>query len=144
MLEKVSTDINAALKSGNKTTAEALRLLKSALLNAKIAAGHELNDEESIAIIRREIKARVEARDLFAQNDRKLQAEKEEFERKLFSEYVPQQLSEEVIDGLIMETYKESPISNFGTLMSAVMKRSNGKADGKLVSERVKYFLESK
>jgi hypothetical protein len=144
MLEKISQDINAALKSGDKATAEALRLLKSALLNGKIAVGHELNDDESIAVVRREIKARIEARDLFSDNDRQSQADKEEFERILFSKYVPEQLTAEVIDGLIAETSSELIDSNFGTLMSAVMKKINGKADGKLVSERVKYFLEGK
>jgi len=144
MLEKISQDINAALKSGDKATAEALRLLKSVLLNGKIAVGHELNDDESIAVVRREIKARIEARDLFSDNDRQSQADKEEFERILFSKYVPEQLTAEVIDGLIAETSSELIDSNFGTLMSAVMKKINGKADGKLVSERVKYFLEGK
>jgi len=144
MQDKVSQDINEALKSGEKTTAEALRLLKSALLNARIALGHDLNDEEATAVVRKEIKARIEARDLFSENGREEQAKQEELERELYSSYVPKQLSEDDIDAFIAASAEENPGVNFGILMSQVMKKCAGNADGKLVTERVKYFLEGK
>ena len=144
MQDKVSQDINVALKSGEKTTAEALRLLKSALLNARIALGHDLNDEEATVVVRKEIKARIEARDLFSENGREEQAKQEEFERELYSSYVPMQLSEDDIDAFIAASAEENSGVNFGILMSQVMKKCAGNADGKLVTERVKYFLEGK
>ena len=144
MQDKVSQDINVALKSGEKTTAEALRLLKSSLLNARIALGHDLNDEEATAVVRKEIKARIEARDLFSENGREEQAKQEEFERELYSGYVPKQLSEDDIDAFIAASAEENTGVNFGILMSQVMKKCAGNADGKLVTERVKYFLEGK
>jgi uncharacterized protein YqeY len=144
MQDRISSDINAALKRGDKATAEALRLVKSALLNAKIAARHDLSDEEATKVIQKEIKMRIEARDIFAANDRSEQAAKEEFERSVYAMYVPEQMGEKAIDELIANAVKESgPGANFAQLMPAVMKAAAGKADGKLVADRVKAYLES-
>ena len=143
MLDRIASDINAALKRGDKATAEALRLLKSALMNAKIAAGHDLSDEEAAKVIRKEMKSRVEARDLFAANDRSEQAAKEEFERSVYAGYVPEQLSEADIDALIEKVVSELGASpQFAQVMPATMKAAAGRADGKLVADRVKLFLE--
>lgn len=143
MLDRIASDINAALKRGDKATAEALRLLKSALMNAKIAAGHDLSDEEAAKVIRKEMKSRVEARDLFAANDRSEQAAKEEFERSVYAGYVPEQLSEADIDALIQKVVSELGTSpQFAQVMPATMKAAAGRADGKLVADRVKLFLE--
>ena len=66
MLNRVHSDSNAALKAGDKKTAEALRLLYSALKNAQIEDGGALADERAIQVIKKEMKKRVEARDLYA------------------------------------------------------------------------------
>jgi uncharacterized protein len=142
MLEKINSDIITALKAGEKPKAEALRLLKSALTNARIAAGHDLSDEECIKVIRKEMKSRVEARDLFRENDRAEQADKEEFERNTYAEYVPEQLSAEVIDKLISEQASGDKTMPFAELMPKVMKAAAGKADGKVVADRVKNYLQ--
>ena len=143
MLDKVSQDINAALKTGDKPRAEALRLLKGAMVNTRIALGHELSDEEAEKVIRKEMKSRVEARDIFAANNRPEQAAKEEFERSVYAGYVPEQLGEADIDALIEQAAETSELQ-FSQLMPATMKLAAGKADGKLVAERVKAFIENK
>lgn len=145
MQDRIGSDINAALKRGDKATAEALRLLKSALMNAKIAAGHDLSDEEATKVIRKEMKSRVEARDLFAANDRSEQAAKEEFERSVYATYVPEQLNETEIDALVQKVTAElGNDAQFAQIMPAAMKAAAGKADGKLVAERVKLFLDKR
>jgi len=141
MQERISLDINAALRRGDKATAEALRLVKSALINARIAIGHELNDEEATKVIRKEMKSRVEARDLYASNDRPEQAAKEEFERSVYAVYVPEQLDQAAVDALIITAATDVAEPAFSQLMPAVMKLAAGKADGKLVAERVKVYL---
>lgn len=143
MQDRIGSDINAALKRGDKATAEALRLLKSALMNARISAGHELNEDEAVKVIRKEIKSRIEARDLFAANGRDEQAAKEEFERSTYAAYVPEQLSAVDIDLLITTaaaSFGEAP--TFSQLMPTVMQAAAGKADGRLVAERVKLYIE--
>jgi hypothetical protein len=142
MQDRISQDINAALKRGDKATAEALRLLKSALMYAKIAAQHDLSDEEAYKIIRKEIKSRVEARDLYASNERPEQAAKEEFERSVYAQYVPDQLDELAINDIIAKVAKTTEMQSFSQIMPAVMKIAAGKADGKLVAECVKKYIE--
>lgn len=142
MLEKINADIITELKAGEKPTAEALRLLKSALTNARIAAGHDLSDEECIKVIRKEMKSRVEARDLFRENNRAEQADKEEFERSVYAAYVPEQMNAESIDKIISEQAADNNEITFAELMPKVMKATSGKADGKLVAERVKSYLQ--
>lgn len=142
MLDRVQGDSNAALKAGDRKTVAALRLLFSALKNVKIDNGGVLSDEQATACIKKEIKKRVEARDLYSQNDREELAAQEEFERSIYSQYVPEEMSQEVIDEIIEIAAKEIDEVKFATLMQAVMKQAKGQADGRLVSERVKLFIE--
>lgn len=144
MIDTVKADVIAALKSGEKSTAEALRLLVSALTNARIAAGHDLTDDEAVKVIKKEMKSRVEARDLFAANDRQEQADKEEFERQVYSKYVPAELDVEAIDALVEAASNTVEELSFAKLMPATMQASKGQADGKIVAERVKAFIEAK
>ena len=143
IVEKVNQDLIAALKSGQKPKAEALRLLKSALTNQRINLGHELNDEEATKVIKKEIKSRIEARDLFRNNNRPEQADKEEFERSVYAEFVPAELTDEqiseIIDEVIASKGKESP---FGVLMGESMKKVAGQADGARISKKKKKKIQ--
>jgi uncharacterized protein YqeY len=143
MIERIQNDTNVALKAGDKKTAEALRLLLSTLKNAQIDNGGSLPDDKAMAVIKKEIKKRIEARDLFSANDRQEQAAQEEFERNLYSHYVPEELNTEAIDSLIKEAAVGLDELKFSALMPAVMAKAKGQADGRLVSERVKLFLEN-
>lgn len=143
MLDKIDNDIRDSLKSGDKARAESLKFLKSVLVNAKIAAGHDLSDEETFKIIRKEVKSRTEARDLYATGGRSELAAKEEYERNLYLGYVPLELSHsqiaEIVDKCAKEIKKEL---SFAQLMPAVMKQVAGRADGKTVSEIVNKYLK--
>ena len=136
--------MTAALRAGDRKTADALRLLISSLKNAQIDAGGKLDDVTATKCIKREIKKRIEARDMFSNNGRQEQASKEEFERSLYQNYVPEEMSAENIDAIIADTALNLEDLKFASLMSAVMKAAMGRADGRLVSERVKNFLDNK
>ena len=143
MLDRVHSDSNAALKAGDKKTAEALRLLYSALKNAQIEDGGALADERAIQVIKKEMKKRVEARDLYAEHGRQEQAAQEEFERTLYSQYAPTELSVDQIDAIIRTVSARAPEQTFAKIMPLVMREAKGNADGRLVSERVKIYIES-
>ena len=143
MLERVHSDTNAALKAGDKKTAEALRLLYSALKNAQIENGGALADEKAIQVIKKEMKKRVEARDMYATHGREDMAAQEEFERTLYSQYAPAELTAEQIDSIIVAVAKDAEELSFAKVMPAVMREAKGNADGRLVSDRVKHFLEN-
>jgi len=143
MLSQIEADIKAALKRGDKPTAEALKFLKSVLLNARIAANQELTEDEIIKTIRKEIKLRIEARDIYAKNQRSNLAAKEEFERNIYARYVPEQLSDQQILVIVKEMASDlsAPVK-FSDIMPLVMKKTAGLADGKTVSEIIKKYLE--
>ncbi len=142
IVEQVNQDLVAALKSGQKPKAEALRLLKSALTNQRINLGHELTDDEATKVIKKEIKARVEARDLFKANDRTEQANQEEFERTVYAEYVPAELSDEQILAIVKEVIEEKgKDAPFGSLIGEAIKKVAGQADGSRVSKILKENL---
>lgn len=142
MLDIVNDNINAALKSGDSATVEALRLLKSSLMNAKIALGHDVTEAEAIKVAQKEIKSRIEARDMYAANGRPELAEKEEFQRSVYEAYVPAALSESEIDAVIADQAALLAEGyGFAQLMPKVMQAVAGKADGRTVGERVKEFI---
>jgi uncharacterized protein YqeY len=145
MQQKIDADIKTALMGGDKQTVEALRFLKSTLINAKISAGHDLNDSETIKVIRKEIKSRQEAKELYAANQRPELADKEEFEANLYSKYVPQEMSQQKVLEIIESTAstQDGP-SDFAHLMPEVMKAIAGGADGKLVADTLKEYLNGK
>lgn len=142
MIDSVYADLNAALKAGDKKTASALRLLYSSLKNAQIDLRDGFNDDEATKVVKKEIKKRVEARDMYAQHGRDEQAAQEEFERSLYSQYAPAELGVDKIDELIAQVVAPlTPPLTFAMIMPAVMKAAQGQADGRLVSDRVKAFL---
>jgi len=143
MFGQIDKDIILNLKSGNRAIADALRLLKSSLINAKIEVRRDLTDEETIKIIRKEMKKRIEARDLYAANDRQELADKEDFELKVYSKYVPAELSDSEIETIIKTCVQEiDGEAAFAKIMPLVMKQIGGRADGKRISELVKQHLD--
>jgi uncharacterized protein YqeY len=145
MQQKIDADIKIALIKGDKKTAEALRFLKSILINAKISIGHDLDEAEAVRVIRKEIKLRNEAKELYTANQRQELAAKEGFEATLYSQYVPEEMSKEKIIEIIEATSNnlDGP-ADFAHLMPAVMKALEGRADGGLVADTLKEYLNGK
>ncbi len=141
MIERVQNDLKSALKSGDKQATSTLRMLLSSLKNAKIANANSLTDEQAVSVVKKEIKRRIEARDMYANNDRPEQAAQEEYERQLLSQYAPAQLTQEQVDDLIISVAKTTTDTNFGSIMPKVMQTAKGNADGKMVADRLKNYL---
>lgn len=145
MQERIANDLIAAMKSGDRQSADALKMLKSALQNGRIAVGRDLTEEEVLRIVRKEIKSRSDARDMYAANGRQDLADKEESERVLYEQYVPVQLDIDTIDAIIAQCSQDlGDQAVFAKLMPAVMGVIAGRADGRVVAERVKHFCEAR
>lgn len=135
-------DLKSAIKSGDGEKSSLLRFVLAQLHNREIekkGRGEEpkLTDEETIDVLRKEVKKRKEAMDLFRRGGREDLREKEEKEAKLIEEYLPAQMSREQITAVVDEL-KNSGQSDFTSLMREAMKKLKGQADGKLVGEVVK------
>ena len=139
VLEQVQADVRTAMKAGERERAAALRLVVDSLQqDAKLGKGDE------IAVLQRERKKRLEAAQAFADAGRAEQAGAEQMEADLIEAYLPQQLSDEelaeLVDAAVTET-GASEQKQMGQVMSALMPKVGGRADGKRVSQAVRERL---
>jgi uncharacterized protein YqeY len=146
--QTIDQDIKSAMLSGDKRTANALRNLKSAILSAEIATGKReegLLDQETVSLLQKEQKKRVEAADLYDKGGNAEQAEEERFEEALIQKYLPKQLSEdeikELIDQVIAELGTDFNQQAMGRVIAGVKNKSGGAADGATVARLVKARL---
>ena len=127
------------MKARERDKAFALRLVVDALQqDAKMGKGDE------VAVLQRERKKRVEAAEAYEGAGRTEQAASERFEADLIQEYLPAQLSDEELDGLVAEAVAATGATErkqMGQVMSAVMPKIAGRADGKRVSAAVRKKL---
>jgi uncharacterized protein YqeY len=139
VLEQVQDDVRSAMKARERDKAAALRLVVDALQqDAKLGKGDE------IAVLQRERKKRVEAAEAYEGAGRAGQAAAERFEAELIDGYLPAQMSDEELDGLVAEAVVETGATEqrqMGQVMSAVMPKVGGRADGKRVSAAVRKKL---
>lgn len=142
LLERVQADTTAALKAGERDRVGALRLIVSELQKAhKDAAGSEADE---VAVLQRERKRRLESAGAYRDAGRDDLAAGEEREAELIGEYLPEQMSDDelaaIVGDAVAETGAASP-KEIGRVMSMVMPRVQGRADGKRVSALVKEKL---
>jgi len=141
VLEQVQDDVRTAMKARERDKASALRLVVDALQqDAKLGKGDE------IAVLQRERKKRVEAAEAYEGAGRAEQAAAERFEAELIEGYLPAQLSDEELDEMVSEAVVETGATeqrDMGQVMSAVMPKVAGRADGKRVSAAVRKKLGS-
>lgn len=146
MIEKISEDLKAAMKSGDKLRLETLRSLRAALLEKQVEKRPHggMTAEDELATLISSSKKRKESITVFSQNGRQDLADQEQKELSIIQEYLPKQLSEnevlEMIKKIISDTGASSQ-KDFGKVMPAVMKELKGKADGKMIQDTVKQLL---
>jgi uncharacterized protein len=141
---KIQSDVSAAAKAQDRPRVAALRLLIDALQKEAKQARTDLDEQAEIAVLKRERKRRTEAAEAYRKGGREDAAAAEEAEAALIEAYLPAQISDEELQGLIAaavaETGAQSP-QEMGKVMSAVMAKAAGRADGRRVSELVKERL---
>jgi|SRR5437588_2697864 len=137
--ERVREDMNAAMKSGDRERAAALRLVLSELQKAA-----KEGDSDEMAVLRRERKRRLDAAEAFREGGRSERVEAEEAEAELISDYLPAELDDqelgEIVARAISDAGAQSP-KDMGKVMPLAMKAVQGRADGRRVSERVREAL---
>jgi uncharacterized protein YqeY len=140
ILERVQADTREAMKAGERDRVGALRMLASALQQDA-----KLGDDDAVAVLQRERKRRLEAAEAFREGGSEGRAATEEAEAALIEAYLPAQLSDQELDELVGDAIEESGASGpneMGKVMSIVMPRVRGRADGKRVSAIVRRRLD--
>jgi len=138
--------MKAAMKSGDRLTLSALRLLLSALHNDEIKLRRELTSEDIWQIISTLCKQRQESIEYFRKGKRDDLVEKEEAELAVLRRFLPDPLSEEEVRALIRASIEEvgaKGIQDLGKVMKRVMPKVTGRTEGKRVSELAREILGS-
>ena len=144
MREKILNDIISAMKSKDKEKLSTLRLLKGAMQLEEINKKSELNDEDLINLIAKQIKTRKESIAEFKNANRQDLVEKTEKEIEILSEYMPEQLTEEEVIKIIEEAFNEvkpTSMKDMKQMMAYLNPKLKGKDDMGFVSKQIKNRL---
>jgi uncharacterized protein YqeY len=141
---RLSLQIQEALKAGDRTRLDTLRLLATAVRNREVELGRDLSDEDLVEVAAREVKRRKEAAEAYERGGRPELAQKERNEQAVLEAYLPEPLSEEevraAVDEAIAATGAAGP-DDLGKVMGQVMGRLKGRVDGSEVNRLVRERL---
>ncbi|SHM05741.1 hypothetical protein SAMN05660826_00095 [Caldanaerovirga acetigignens] len=143
---KLNEDLKKALKEGKKERLSVIRMAKAAIINEEKAVMHELNDDEVIEVISREVKKRKDAKEEYERLGRGDKAVELQREIEILQEYLPLQLTEGELEEIIKKTISEigaKDLKDLGMVMRAVLPQVKGRADGKTVNAIAKKLLQS-
>ena len=144
--DDVMTAIKAAMKEKNQKALAALRAVKSELLLAQTATGskEDITEEEEIKILSKMVKQRKDSAAIFLEQNREDLALPEIDQAEIISQFLPEALSEEEIEKVVVMTIDElgaEGMKDMGKVMGIVSKELAGQADGKTISMIVKAKL---
>ncbi|WP_163653063.1 GatB/YqeY domain-containing protein [Listeria sp. PSOL-1] len=144
LLDKLNEDMKQAMRNKEKERLSVIRMLKAALQNEAIKLGGVLTPEDEVTVLAREMKQRRDSLDEFEKAGREDLVTKVRSEMVIVSEYSPKQLSNDELEKIVQTTIKEvgaTSKADFGKVMSAIMPKVKGKADGNAVNQFVKQYL---
>ena len=145
ILEKIKNDMYSAMKLGNKEHSQTLRILLSKLKDYQINNKKLLTESEGINIIKTLVKQRKESIKIYQNAERFDLMEKEKFEVDILSMYLPKMMNEHEIKSLVKSVIDEvnaKNLSDIGKVMPLVMKRGEGKIEGKIANLILRQLLE--
>jgi uncharacterized protein YqeY len=142
--ETIRAEMLAATKSGDRGRRDTLRLLIAALENGRIEVGHDLSDDEAVKVLQKEAKQRRDSIDEYSKGGRQDLVDAEERELVVIESFLPAQLDEPEVRRLIEETIAETGaggIDDLGKVMGPLMKKLDGRADGRAANAIVRELL---
>lgn len=144
--KQVMNKMKEAMKAKDTIALQALRAVKSAFLLAKTesGAGEELTADQELKIIQKQVKQRKDSAAVFLKQGREDLAKPELEEITVLEQFLPEALTEEEIEGVVIATIDDlgaSGMKDMGKVMGVVSKELAGKADGKTISTLVKKNL---
>jgi uncharacterized protein YqeY len=142
--ERLSEDMKHAMKAKDKVRLSVIRMVRSAMKNREIETGAPLDDEGILAVIQKELKQRRDSLQAFESAGRTDLAEEARQEIEILTSYLPEPLTEEDLRRLAAEVIAEVGAkgkSDMGKVMSALMPKVRGRADGRVVQQVVQSLL---
>jgi len=146
LFDQISDDIRLAMLARDKERLQALRNVKKVLLEAKTAksGGEELSDDAAIKAIAKLAKQGRDSADIYKQQNRLDLYEPEMAQVKILEEYLPKQMDDAELTAVIkaiIEKTGATSIKEMGKVIGLASKELAGKADGRLISDKVKSLL---
>ena len=144
--KQIMEELKLAMKSKDSVALQALRAVKSAFLLAKTeaGAGDDLTSEQEMKIIQKQVKQRKDSAAIFIEQGRQDLADPELKEVAILEKFLPEALSEEAIEKVVLETITKlgaEGMKDMGKVMGVVSKQLAGQADGKTLSGVVRKNL---
>jgi uncharacterized protein YqeY len=145
LLDRIQTDMVAAMKARDEARLSAIRMIKTALKKQEVDGMKPLDDSTELQVLNTLVKQRRDAAEMFRKGGRAELADKEEAELKLIQSYMPSAPSDEEIEAAIAAALAETGVTSqkqMGVVMKATQAKLAGKrVDGKALSERVRARL---
>ena len=141
--QKLQEDLKSSMKNKDTNKKSVITLIRASIKQYEVDNRVELGDEEITDLIAKQLKQTRDSRDEFAKAGREDLVEKAEIE--VLKEYLPQQLSEEELNEIVISTISEvgaTSMKDMKNIMSSIMPKVKGRADGKLINELVKKNLQ--
>jgi uncharacterized protein len=146
--DRLRTDLTTAIKARDQLRSSTLRMVLTSITNAEVAGkeSRELTDDDIVGVLSSEAKKRREAAEAFGDAGRTQAAEKERAEAAVIADYLPAQLTDAEIQGLVAETISSIGVAGegmkaMGRVMGALQPKVKGRADGGAVAAEVRRQL---
>jgi uncharacterized protein YqeY len=144
--DRLTQDMKQAMKDkeSGKLRLSVIRMVRSAIRNLEIDQKKELNDNEVLDVLAKEVKMRRDSLEEFKKGNRPDLVETLEQEIQILMAYLPEQLSEAAVRELVIQAIqdsKASSVKDMGKVMALLMPHTKGRADGKMVNTIVREIL---
>jgi uncharacterized protein len=144
LTEQIRADLTESMKARTAERTSTLRMLQAAIKNEQISLGHELSDEEALAVIRKGVKQRLDSVEQYTKGNRLDLASKEAAEIDMLKVYLPPELSDVELESgvrdIIASTGAQSK-KDMGKVMKEATARYKGRAEGRKIQEIVSRLL---
>lgn len=144
LTEQVRADLTESMKARTAERTSTLRMLQAAIKNEQISLGHELSDEEALAVVRKGVKQRLDSVEQYTKGNRPDLASKEAAEIEMLKVYLPPELSDAELESglreIIASTGAQSK-KDMGKVMKEASARYKGRAEGRKIQEIVSRLL---
>lgn len=143
--QKLQEDLKSSMKNKDAIKKSVITLIRSSIKQYEVDNRVELGDDEIVDLIAKQLKQTRDSREEFAKAGRDDLVSKAEAEIEVLKEYLPQQLSEEELNEIVISTISEvgaTSMKDMKKIMTSIMPKVKGRADGKLINELVKKNLQ--
>jgi len=141
---QITDDMKSAMRSKDSARLGTIRLLLAAIKQKEVDERIELVDVDIVSIIDKMLKQRRDSIEAFNKADRKDLVEKEEFELKVLQDYMPQQLTEQEVEKVIIDAIESAganSMKDMGAIMNILKPKLAGKTNMADVSQKIKTKL---